>query len=203
MTVKLSIKQEAFVQAYIKTGNASEAYRQAGYSGGSAKTINEAASRLLKNSKVGARIASFLAKQEKRFEITQDRWLAEYASLGFSDLSAVTEWDPTTGITIKASKDLSPNVKAAVQSIEQTQNGLKIKLHDKKGALDAIGKHFGWFKEDNKQKGEAEAAALAEVVPDIRDLARVLAGIFSATQLTNVAGTAAGAAATEEPEDED
>lgn len=55
-------KQEAFCVAYILTGNATEAYRQAGYSNGMAtKTSQEAASRLLKNSKVVARLAELRA----------------------------------------------------------------------------------------------------------------------------------------------
>lgn len=54
----LTIKQENFCLVYIETGNASEAYRKAGYSKGmSDKTVNEASARLLKNGKVVARLA--------------------------------------------------------------------------------------------------------------------------------------------------
>lgn len=54
----LTPKQEAFCLAYLESGNATEAYRQAGYSAGMAdKTVQEAASRLLRNSKVVARLA--------------------------------------------------------------------------------------------------------------------------------------------------
>ena len=53
----LTLKQENFCLAYIETGNASEAYRKAGYSKGmSDKTVNEASARLLKNGKVVARL---------------------------------------------------------------------------------------------------------------------------------------------------
>lgn len=53
----LTAKQEAFCLAYVESGNATDAYRKAGYSPAmSEKTVNEAASRLLKNSKVAARI---------------------------------------------------------------------------------------------------------------------------------------------------
>lgn len=58
----LTGKQEAFCLAYILSGNATDAYRQAGYSEGmSTKTAGEAASRLLKNSKVIARMAELRA----------------------------------------------------------------------------------------------------------------------------------------------
>lgn len=53
----LTPKQEKFCLHYLELGNASEAYRKAGYSKDmSDKTVNEAASRLLKDSKVIARL---------------------------------------------------------------------------------------------------------------------------------------------------
>ena len=55
----LTAKQEAFCVAYLESGNATAAYRKAGYSSGmSDKTAAEAASRLLRNSKVMARLAA-------------------------------------------------------------------------------------------------------------------------------------------------
>lgn len=54
----LTPKQESFCLAYIESGNATDAYRKAGYSPGMAqKTAMEAASRLLKNGKIVARLA--------------------------------------------------------------------------------------------------------------------------------------------------
>lgn len=53
----LTPKQERFCQAYIETGNASEAYRQAYGSKSSSATVAPNASRLLGNSKVAARVA--------------------------------------------------------------------------------------------------------------------------------------------------
>ena len=175
---KLTIKQEAFVKAYIETGNASEAYRSA-YNSGRMKpeTVNREAKALLDNPKIAARVTTIQAAQQRRFEITQDRWLAEYAALGFSKLSDVMSWDERGISSLKSSEGLPDSAKAAVQSIEMTQQGLKIKLHDKKGALDAIGKHFGWFERDNKQKGEAagEAAAQALAATTTLQLANAVA----------------------------
>jgi phage terminase small subunit len=53
----LTPKQEAFCLAYLKTGNASEAYRQA-YNAANMKpeTINNKASALIKKGEIGARI---------------------------------------------------------------------------------------------------------------------------------------------------
>lgn len=53
----LTPKQERFCQAYVETGNASEAYRRAYGSKGKTETVAPNASRLLGNSKVAARVA--------------------------------------------------------------------------------------------------------------------------------------------------
>jgi len=65
--------QEAFARAYIENGgNASEAYRKAGYSTNqSPKSLHENASKLL--AKVMPRIEQLQAKHQKRHEITVDR----------------------------------------------------------------------------------------------------------------------------------
>lgn len=74
----LSIKQENFCLAYLETGNASEAYRKAGYSKGmSDKTVNEASVRLLKNSKVIARLQKLREPIIERHNITIDDLIAE------------------------------------------------------------------------------------------------------------------------------
>ncbi|MCC6941549.1 MAG: terminase small subunit [Novosphingobium sp.] len=73
MATNLTPKQEAFVQAYLTTGNASEAYRVAGYSqNASPKTINEAASRLLADSKVAARLSTLRERAVERTMVTVD-----------------------------------------------------------------------------------------------------------------------------------
>ena len=59
MANNLTLKQEAFVRAYLKTGNASEAYRLAyDASGMSEAAINVEACKLLKNPKVALLVSS-------------------------------------------------------------------------------------------------------------------------------------------------
>ena len=73
MATKLTPKQEAFCLSYIETGNASEAHRSAGYGPNmSDKTRNEAASRLLADSKVLARVEALQAEHRKRHDVTVD-----------------------------------------------------------------------------------------------------------------------------------
>jgi len=70
---KLTVKQEKFCQLYIELGNASEAYRQSyDCSNYTEKSINESASRLLKNVKVLSRLSELKATAAKRHNITVD-----------------------------------------------------------------------------------------------------------------------------------
>ena len=66
-------KQEAFARAYVETGNASEAYRQA-YDAENMKpdVIKVKACELLKNGNVAVTVADLKASLQKRHNITVD-----------------------------------------------------------------------------------------------------------------------------------
>jgi len=70
---KLTPKQEAFIRAYLETGNASEAYRRA-YITGKMKpsTIWRNAHALLGNNKVATRLAELQSAAQKRHDVTLD-----------------------------------------------------------------------------------------------------------------------------------
>lgn len=78
MTTKLTIKQEAFCQAYIETGNASEAYRRV-YSAKNQKTetVNRNAFALTQSIKILARMDALKAEHAKRHNLTVDELIAE------------------------------------------------------------------------------------------------------------------------------
>ena len=59
---KLSPKQEAFCLAYVKSGNATQAYKEAGYKCNSEGVVRANASRMLTNANIKSRIAE-LTKQ--------------------------------------------------------------------------------------------------------------------------------------------
>jgi len=75
----LTPKQEAFARFYVETGNASEAYRQA-YDVGEttkAKTVWEAASRVLADGKVAARVMKLQDQARERTMVTLESITAE------------------------------------------------------------------------------------------------------------------------------
>lgn len=85
----LTVKQELFCKTYLETGNASEAYRQA-YNAEkmSPKTVTEAASRLLKNSNVAARVDSLTKETQDLFLWDRQTSIKTLATIARSDNEA-------------------------------------------------------------------------------------------------------------------
>jgi phage terminase small subunit len=100
---KLTPKQENFCLHYLELGNASEAYRNAGYSKNmSDKTVNEAASRLLKDSKVIARLNELRKPIVEKTMITIEDLIEELekarkAALGAETVQASAAISATMG----------------------------------------------------------------------------------------------------------
>ena len=74
--LKLTPKQELFAQTYVKTGNASEAYRTAyDTSRYKEKSINEKACVFLKNVKIKSRVKELQKELTEKHTITKDKIL--------------------------------------------------------------------------------------------------------------------------------
>ncbi|EAS1798047.1 terminase small subunit [Salmonella enterica] len=85
----LTIKQEAFCQAYIETGNASEAYRTA-YAADKMKpeAVHVQACKLQDNPKIALRIKELRGEIKQRHNVTVDSLLAELEEARQKALSA-------------------------------------------------------------------------------------------------------------------
>jgi hypothetical protein len=119
-----------------------------------------------------------IAERAARLGITPDRVLVEYARIAFADLRHFVEWGPK-GLEIKPAGQLSDADVAAVSEIVPgTGSGhSRVKLYDKKAALDAIARHLGMFPLPPRHR-EDEAAADEEEDPReflARELARLAA----------------------------
>ena len=73
----LNVKQEAFCLHYAKTGNATEAYKEAGYAAKTERAVYANANRLLKNDKVQARLKE-LADEIASDKIASIKEIQEY-----------------------------------------------------------------------------------------------------------------------------
>ena len=140
----LSAKRQAFVAEYLIDLSAAAAARRAGYS---EKTAKSQGQRLLTNVDVQDAIMAGRIRLQRVSEVTVDRIVDEYRKLAFANTTDAVQvkggW-----VTITDTDDLSPDQQAAIAEIHQTKDGVRIKFHDKKGALDSLGKHLGMFKDD-------------------------------------------------------
>ena len=87
-----------------------------------------------------------VAARAKRLGVTIDRVLREYAHIAFADLRNIVELD-TDGV-LHVKDHLTKANAAAIAEIGTGAAGkgpVRVKLYDKKAALDAIARHLGMF----------------------------------------------------------
>ena len=177
---RLTERQEAFARHYALHGNATEAFRAAGYALGAAKptTIHRRAIEVRQNGKVSARIEELRQHVEERaarvFDITTDRILQELAAIGFANLydfvqideggqpsfrfDAVerSSWAALGELTIEENK-------AGGRTVKRT----RLKLLNKKGALVELARLTGVFNSKSAAHGMVTEDAIAAASSDL------------------------------------
>ena len=157
---ELTSKQEAFALACCRLPNASDAYREVYQPGkASAKTINEAACRLVKSGKVAARIAEVRAAATDLAILDIERVRTELARVCFSNIRAIFNEDGS----VKPVHELDDDTIAGIELYEVNESlvdgavvgrTIRIKFWDKNTALGIAARHLGMFEKDNKQRAE-------------------------------------------------
>ena len=153
----LTIKQERFVQEYLLSGNATEAYKQA-YpvtKNWKSTSIGQQGNKSLKNPKIATRINQLREDMAERAQIDQDRLTREYARLAFLDFAIFFSKEGQ----LLPVHEMGADARASLAGIEAIMVGAgddinyikKIKTYDKLKALNDLAKHLGFFKEDNEQ----------------------------------------------------
>lgn len=157
----LTEKQEKFCQEYLIDLNGTQAAIRAGYS---EKTAGSIAHENLNKPEIMERLRTLRDELQQKTQITRERVLEEYGKLAFSnmiDFIKVT----STGDAYVDLKNLTADQAAALTEItvDDFTDGrgedardikrIKIKLGDKKGALDSIAKHLGMFVEKHEHSG--------------------------------------------------
>lgn len=94
--MKITKKQQTFVDEYLIDLNGTQAAIRAGYS---KRTASEQASRLLANVKVQAVIQEKMKEREKRTGITADRVLKQLEKIAFSDMKDFMSWETVRQVT--------------------------------------------------------------------------------------------------------
>lgn len=84
-----------------------------------------------------------------KYGATRERIMEELAKIAFTDYDDVHTWDTVNGVQAKDSAEIPKEAKGAI--VEITESGkegkkkLKIKLADKRAALETLGKAMGMF----------------------------------------------------------
>lgn len=158
MADELTPKQQRFVAEYLIDLNATQAAIRAGYSEKTAKSIGQ---ENLTKPDIKAAIDAAQQTIADKLGITVERVLTEYARLAFLDIRKAFDANGN----LKQVHDLDDATAAAIAGLEvavltredeeeEEANIIssrihKIKLSDKKAALDSLAKHIGLLKEQS------------------------------------------------------
>lgn len=148
MSKKLTTMRKLFVKEIIIDWNATKAAERAGFSKKTARSIG---SELLTFPNIQEAIAKEIEKRSERTEITADMVLKQIARLGNYDIRKIYTDDGS----LKPVQELDDETAAAIQGIDfnKKDKTVKVKLSDKRAALELLGRHLGIFEKDNKQRG--------------------------------------------------
>jgi|SRR5690349_18706767 phage terminase small subunit len=140
----LTDRQRKFVSEYLIHLNATKAAIRAGYSPRSAADIGHAL--LRHHAGVKSAIATAMAEREQRTGVTADRVVTELARIAFADIRSFADWGTDGELGLRAAAELSPDDAAAIAEIYgpgKAGGRPKLKLHDKRAALELLARHVG------------------------------------------------------------
>ena len=173
MSDSLRPRQSRFVEEYLVDLNATQAAIRAGYS---ARAARQRGSLLLRKSAVREAIAQAMGARSERTEISADRVLQEYARLAFSNIADFVDFGPD-GVTVRALSEMPRDAARCVAEVSESKTGrggtVRVKLHDKKRALDALARHLGMFVEKHERTGAGGGPIQMEDVPELSDTERL------------------------------
>ena len=138
---KLNRRQRIFAQEYLVDLNAKQAAIRAGYSPKTAKSVGY---RLLTYVDVMAEVTRRLEDRAKRNDVDADRVIEELARLAFGDLRSIVQVVDGK-VVVKPSAEWTRDEAATVAEVAQTRQGIRIKMHPKLQALEALAKHLGMY----------------------------------------------------------
>ena len=146
----LNPAQIAFAKSYALTNHATNSAIKAGYS---SKSAYSQASDLLKIPEIQELVEIEKNNIAARLNVTPERIIREAAKLAFSDVRDYVEWKENN-VNLKPSAEIDDIAAAAIQEISSTENGPKIKLHNKQQALKTLTHILGMHTEKNEITGK-------------------------------------------------
>ena len=180
MTKPLTPKQEAFATGIAAGLSQAEAYRQAfpNSKGWKDESIWQRASKLAADAKVQSRVQELREKAAEANEVTIERIVAEVVKVAFANQRDLMKWGPE-GVKLRASDELTDEQAAAVsevsETISATGGSLKLKTHDKLGALRFLAELKGFL----VKKQEITGANGKDLVPEAPKGVLVVPGVLN------------------------
>ena len=175
---KLTPKQEMFIREYLVDLNATQAAIRAGYS---KRTAGRTGFENLKKPDIQERIQKQVEERIKNTELTAERVLAEIQKLAFSNmLDYVTvQVDGSAYVNLSGlTRDQAAAI-TEIQTDEYVKAGggddvkdvrrVKIKLVDKKGSLEQLGRYFKLFVDRREHSGPGGGPIQHQECSDLSD----------------------------------
>lgn len=162
MKTKLTAKQEMFCQAFIQTGNKSEAYRMS-YNCSRMKneSIHRKAVELFENGNITARVEQLQKEVAERNKVTVDELVMALAGMVRFDIAELYDQDGN----LKPIHQIPINARLMVTEVETFEEYAnaggervpigqtrKVKVVRKLDAIEKLMKHLGGYQKDNAQK---------------------------------------------------
>lgn len=142
--MKLTEKQQRFVEEYLIDLNATQAAIRAGYS---VKTADAIGCENLKKPNIQQAVSKAMAERSKRTGINQDRVILELARIGFVKMTDVV--DSNAQIKENAADDDLACIESIKYKSSNTDSGTvverEVKIGSKLKALELLGKHLGMW----------------------------------------------------------
>lgn len=146
-------RQQLFCLEYLKDLNASAAYRRAGYKARNENVAAVQASKLLRNNHVALHIQASMDARAKDIKLDASDVLREILKLAKADvrklyredgsLKLPHEWDDDTAMAVAGVEVVESMIGEGENAfLKQTK---KVKLWDKKGSLELLGRHLKLF----------------------------------------------------------
>lgn len=171
---KLDYRADRFVEEYLKDLNGTRAATVAGYSPRSAA---QAATQLLKNPNVQAKLMVARRRIANKAELTVEMIVAELRKSGFSNLGDYYLVAENGEVVINQATMQDPDATAALAEISIEQDVLvskkgrklvsgkiKIKPYNKHDALDKLGRHLGMWPRGDGPDGSGKNSETREIV---------------------------------------
>lgn len=167
---RLKPKHQMFVREYLKDLTAAQAYIRAGFKVKNADVAAAAASRLLRDVNVAEAVRLGLEARAAKVEVSSDFVLSQLLKLASVDPAELFDEKGN----LKNIHEIPPDVRQALAMVEtdhrwdgkgedaELVTTKKVKLWDKKGTLELLGRHLGLFKDNIILTGNLRFAQVSD-----------------------------------------